>query len=110
MVRNSAIGAAPSSLKATLRPHVVSIASTKGEIEITGRGATVETMEKGLTTGTTGLGLPTVQGLMIMMTNKVRIDPQLNGANSDQGLARKVGRRLKVQRHSGEQAHRDGSR
>ena len=71
MVRNSAIGAAPSSLKATLRPHVVSIASTKGEIEITGPGATIEIMGQGLPTGTTVRGLTTVQGLTIMTTNKL---------------------------------------
>jgi hypothetical protein len=49
---------------------VVSIASTKGEIEITDPGATIEIMGQGLPTGTTVRGLTTVQGLTIMMRSK----------------------------------------
>ena len=71
ILRNSAIGAARSSLRATQRPRVVSIASTKGEIEITGPGATIEIMGQGLPTGTTVRGLTTVQGLTRITTNKV---------------------------------------
>jgi hypothetical protein len=70
MLRNSAIGAARSSRRATQHPLVVSIASTKGEIEITGPGATIEIMGQGLPTGTTVRGLTTVQGLTIMMRSK----------------------------------------
>jgi hypothetical protein len=70
ILRNSAIGAARSSLRATQHPRVVSIASTKGEIEITGPGATIEIMGQGLPTGITVRGLTTVQGLTIMMRSK----------------------------------------
>src|SRR5215212_7023936 len=51
--RNSAIGAARSLNKATMRPHVVRIAST-------GKGGTIEIMGKGATTGNTGQGVTTM--------------------------------------------------
>ena len=58
ILRNSAIGAARFLNKATMRPHVVRIATTgKGvTIEIMGRGVTTGTTVQGVTTGTTVQG------------------------------------------------------
>jgi hypothetical protein len=53
ILRNSAVGAVRFLNKATMRPHVVRIAST-------GKGVTIEIMGKGATTGNTGQGVTTM--------------------------------------------------
>jgi len=66
ILRNSAIGAARFLNKATMRPHVVRIATT-------GKGVTIEIMGKGVTTGNTGQGVTTGntgQGVTTMTTNE----------------------------------------
>jgi hypothetical protein len=70
ILRNSAIGAARFLNKATMRPHVVRIATTgKGvTIEIMGKGVTTEIMGRSVTTGNTG------QGVTTMTTNEGKID------------------------------------
>jgi hypothetical protein len=70
ILRNSAIGAARFLNKATMRPHVVRIATT-------GKGVTIEIMGREVTTGITGKDVTignTGQGLMTMTTNKGKID------------------------------------
>jgi hypothetical protein len=83
-LRNSAIGAALFLHKAK-RPHAARIATTgKGvTIEIMDRGATIEIMGQGHMTETTGQGLTTDQGLTITTTNKV--EDRLSAADLTRG-------------------------
>ena len=84
ILRNSVIGAARFLNKATMRPHVVRIATTgKGvTIEIMGKGVTTEIMGRSVTTGNTG------QGVTSMTTNEGKIDcPCVASACDSSGYA-----------------------
>jgi hypothetical protein len=67
ILRNSAIGAARFFNKATMRLHVVRIATT-------GKDGMIENIGRGLTTGTTGPGLIMTTNKGIMLRVVVRAD------------------------------------